>query len=60
MEIQIRGKREYDVKEGPRNYVIAVRCTKGERVYIDKQSKKLKMSRSGVVMHYFNEYRKTL
>ncbi len=60
MEIQIRGKREYDTKEGPRSYVIAVRCNKGERAYIDKQAKKLKISRSAVVMQYFNEHRKTL
>lgn len=60
MAIEVRGKREFDAKEGPRSHVIAVRCNKGERAYIDKQAKKLKISRSAVVMQYFNEHRKTL
>lgn len=52
--------RQFDIREGRRDFALGIRVTKKERLYIQKMAKKAGISQSAVVMEYFNAYKKIL
>lgn len=52
--------RQFDIRDGGRDYTLGIRINKKERAYIEKIAKKQNTTKSAVVMHYFSEYKKIL
>ena len=60
MEPMDTKNRQFDIREGRRNYALSVRLTKKEHIYIEKLAKKSGVTKSAIVMEYFNAYKKHL
>ncbi len=52
--------RQFDIREGRRDYTLGIRVTKKERAYIEKLAKSKNTTKSAIVMEYFNGYKETL
>lgn len=52
--------RQFDIREGKRDYTLGIRVTTKERAYIEKLAKKKGTTKSAVVMEYFTAYKKVL
>lgn len=60
MEPTEKKNRQFDIREGVRDYTLGVRLTAKEHTYIEKLAKKMGSTKSAVVMEYFNAYKKYL
>ena len=57
---EVRPKRQYDIREGGRDFTLAIRLNKNEIIYIEKMAKKMKISRSALIVHHLNEHRRKI
>ena len=60
MEPKEKKNRQFDIREGTRDYTLGVRLTTKEHAYIAKLAKKHDSSKSAMVMQYFNAHKKCL
>lgn len=52
-------KRQFDLREGARKHVVAVRFNKAELLFLDKMCAKLKVSRSAFIIDMLNNFKQS-
>lgn len=60
MLLEPHTRRPHDSNKGSRVHMLGIRCTNDEMTQITKLANKLKMTKSALVMSYFNAHKKYL